>query len=197
MPKSRQQIAEDIIEGTEFDWGDLGISLEDELAAIARVAAREMFAATGKEGMFDIADESAIEYGKKRGAELVGMRILADGRVVRNPNAEWAISETTRDSLRELTVTALTEGWAASRLRDAIIDSEQFSNARALMIARTEAAIAHNSGQLGAAQEAGVEYKQWQVSDLEVYDDQEENDDEVVPSRRRIQHWRRSAPFAS
>ena len=45
-----------------------GFRSKNELAAIARVAAREMFAATGKEGMFVIADESAIEYGKKRGA---------------------------------------------------------------------------------------------------------------------------------
>ena len=182
MPrKSAKATAAEIIAGTDFDWSDLGASLEDELAAIAREAGRAMFAATGKDDMFDVADESGIAYGKARGAELVGMRILRDGRVVRNPNPEWAITRSTREALRGLTVTALEEGWSAAKFRDAIIGSESFSNARALMIARTEAAIAHNSGQLAAAIDSGVvEYKQWQVSDSEVCDDCEENDEEIV-----------------
>lgn len=45
----------------------------------------------------------------------------------------------------------------AGRLSDAVADSAAFSPTRALMIARTETAIAYNVGAIGAYQQAGVE----------------------------------------
>lgn len=179
MPTAKEK-AEAIVAGSEFDWQDLGASLEDELGEIAATAAREMFAAVNRTDMFDVADQYGVDYGKARGAELVGMRVLEDGRIVRNPNPEWAITETTRNAIRDLVVRALEGGWSPAKLRDEIIHSEQFSNYRALMVSRTEASIAHNAGQHAAAEDSGMEFKQWLVGD-EPCDICEPLDEEVRP----------------
>ncbi|MDE1149711.1 MAG: phage portal protein [Azospirillaceae bacterium] len=58
------------------------------------------------------------------------------------------ITQTTRDALRRLVVTAEQEGWSVDRLKTAIIENHAFSPARAKMIARTELGNADHQGNL-------------------------------------------------
>lgn len=105
-------------------------------------------------------DKRAQEFAHARGAELVGMR-LVDSEFVPNPNPTWAITESTRDAIRELVEEAFTEGLSPQQLRDAIESSVMFSRDRAMMIARTELARAHVKGSLEGAAKAGVTTKRW------------------------------------
>jgi len=79
--------------------------------------------------VYDQVDQNAINYAKKRGAELVTQ-----------------VTDTTRGRLRKIISSAVQNGMSASQLRDAVSDDFSFSNARALMIARTEAAFADVGG---------------------------------------------------
>lgn len=127
------------------------------LVGTYRDAAGEAIDAFGLGVDFEYVDRAGLDYAQNRGAELVGMRRLSDGTLVENPNAEWAISSTTRTEVKSLLDDALTEGWSPQRFADRLEESGVFSESRAEMIARTETAIAHNAGQVDAFKEAGVE----------------------------------------
>lgn len=136
------------------------------LAEIAQDGAREALAQVGMTGqslddMLTFADQRAVEWAGARSAELVGMRRLADGSLVANPNAEWAISESTRDMIRADVEAALREGWSNDRLAQVLSDNYGFSRERAEMIARTETAFADASSHQPAWRDAGVGLKQW------------------------------------
>src|SRR6185312_9831285 len=47
--------------------------------------------------LFSQVDADALDFAAKRGAELVGMRIDEDGKLIANPDARWAITGGTRD----------------------------------------------------------------------------------------------------
>lgn len=132
--------------------------------------------------ILELANEKAIEYAKARGAELVGMRVLSDGSIVENPSAQWAISESTRDSLRELITSGMEEGWSNSTLQKAILDSEEFSQSRALMIARTETAYADTEGNAALYRESGVvKQKEWLTAGDDVVSEECIENEEAGP----------------
>jgi len=106
--------------------------------------------------------QNAIDYARARAAEMVGMRLLPNGRLVPNPNPKWSIQDSTRDMLRQLTEQAL-EGENASTPRDLKALIEQlpafaaiFGEYRAEMIARSELMMANNSGNLDMMESTGV-----------------------------------------
>jgi SPP1 gp7 family putative phage head morphogenesis protein len=122
------------------------------------------------EGITDLVMEEAVAYAKERAAEMVGMKFdKATGELVENPNPKWAITDSTRDMLREAVAKSLEEGPSTRELAKAIEDSAAFSADRAEMIARTELAKAHSEGALEgykAAADAGiVVLKEWLDSD--------------------------------
>lgn len=106
--------------------------------------------------MLSLVNEKAVAWAKNRSAELVGMRYAHDGQLVPNPNAHWAITESTRDGIRSLVANALEEGWSNDKLADALSEAYQFSDARAEVIARTETAFADVNGNLIAYRESGI-----------------------------------------
>src|SRR6185436_1162198 len=106
--------------------------------------------------LFDRMNQEAIDYAKARGAELVGMKYDSAGELVENPRASWAITESTRDGLRDLIENAFSEGLTPTELGDAIQDSYLFSAARSDLIARTELSFAHVQGELDAMKASGV-----------------------------------------
>jgi len=110
----------------------------------------------GLDAPFDLTDEQAIEYARRRAAELIGKRILDDGSIVNNPNRKWAVSDTVREQIREKVRTALAEGWAEKQLQEAIEDGPIWDT-RSDAIARTEVAFAINRGAADSYEEAGVE----------------------------------------
>lgn len=48
------------------------------------------------------ANTVAQEYARGRAAELVGMKRDVEGNLVPNPDARWAVSDTTREKIREI-----------------------------------------------------------------------------------------------
>lgn len=108
-------------------------------------------------------NEYALQYAKERGAYLVGKRVQADGTVIDNPNAEYAIDDSTREMLRADVANAIEQGMSNDELADQIQDSYAFSTERAETIARTETAFADVAGNMASYKEAGVPSKQWIV----------------------------------
>lgn len=168
----------------------LDLSTLDELASDATTAelaldsVAEAIAKIGvdlPEDLVDQVNEAAVAMARERAAELVGKRVLDDGAVIDNPDAEWAITDSTRDMIRN----AIADGLADNIGRDGIIDSISdltgFDGDRAEMIAETEIARANSLAALEgykAAGQAGVAVKkEWLVAD-EACDDCQANADE-------------------
>jgi hypothetical protein len=103
-----------------------------------------------------VVNQEAAAFAAKRGAELVGMRYDDDGELAANPDAEWAITDSTRELLRAQVRTAVEEGWSAKQLADAVEGSYAFSATRAQMIGRTEIARASEQGTLSGWRNSGV-----------------------------------------
>lgn len=117
------------------------------------------------------ADKLASDYAHKRSAEMIGMKWV-DGELVENPDAEWAISQTTRDNLNSIMAKATEEGWSVAGLEEAITESSDFSEARAERIARTELSYAHNAACLESWNQSGVVTgKQWILADTHPQED--------------------------
>lgn len=120
---------------------------------------------------FRLANEDAVDWAADRAAELVGRRRLGGMHLVHTA-PPWAITESTRDGLRELVTQALSDGWSADQLREAVEESWLFDAARAETIARTELAMAHQAGTLAAWRRSGVVTgKRWLMADLHDQDD--------------------------
>lgn len=155
-----------------------------ELEAAFKEAGLEAVTAAGIDATEEIVthmDERALEFAQDRGAEMVGKKWV-DGELIDNPEAEWSIEETTRDALRLLTGDAVEEGMSSQEFADAIEESGEFSEERAMMIARTELATAHVQGNLEGWRESGVvSMKQWIVADADVCDICDPMDEEEVP----------------
>lgn len=156
----------DPLENIEINWDDLIPEITPDLEAASLDAAESFMLRIGLNDQKDAALwkkvlDQARKIARERAAELVGRRVLPDGRIVDNPNAEWAITETTRAALRELSSQAIDEGWTVSQLQHQILEHETFSPARALNIARTETAYARSHGNHEAAKGVGMKYKSW------------------------------------
>jgi hypothetical protein len=127
-------------------WVVLIGEIEDALEEVGLDAVRWAGASLG---LADDADEiirankAVVQYARTRAAELVGMRRTPEGGLVPNPRAEWAITDTTRDQVRDLVTRAVSEGMTKEQLAEAIQGAGAFSEARAEMIARTELALAN------------------------------------------------------
>lgn len=133
--------------------------VEDAGFASLQVAGIDVKAEPGKAGVVSAAAE---DYADERAAELVGMRYDELGRLVENPDAEWAITDSTRDFLRDAVSDAITGGWSNQQLASAIGESYGFSKDRAMMIARTETSMAANRGALEGYKASGtVELVTW------------------------------------
>jgi hypothetical protein len=108
-------------------------------------------------------NQDAIDYAQNRAAELIGKK-LVDGELVDNPEAKWAISDTTRDGIRKLVVAAEQQGQSVQQLADAIRKSALFSPERAKRIAQWELSCADNNGSLIAWKRSGVvKGKRWKL----------------------------------
>lgn len=110
-------------------------------------ALEEIKFATGRE-IVEHVDERAVAYASQHGADLV-----------------TRIKSATRDDLREQVSNAVQEGLSAQAFADQIEQSFGFSEARSIMIARTELAFAHVQGNVAGWRESGVvEGKKWLVA---------------------------------
>ena len=116
-------------------------------------------------GIVDLVNKDAIDYATARAAELVGRKWI-DGELIDNPNARWAITESTRDGVRELVAKSYEDGVIPRDLAKELRASYDFSKRRADLIARTETSKASVSGTLVAWRRSGVvTHKIWILSD--------------------------------
>ena len=155
-------------------WDDLATSIQPDLESTARETVASVFASldlsqTGD--IFELSDQFAFEYALNRGAELVGKKWV-DGVLVDNPNAQWAITETTRAELRDLISESFVQEWSPAELAKQIDQSFVFSSGRAEMIARTETAFAQTAASVNTATNLGAETKTVQLSNIHDVDDE-------------------------
>lgn len=125
----------------------------------------------------DIAEEAraaASEYAQARAAELVGMSRDSEGNLIANEDAEMAISETTRERIREIISNAFDESMTLGEVQENIADALRaesetgiFSEARAKMIAQTEIKRAQVFGHMSAWLKSGVTKVSWFTTSAE------------------------------
>lgn len=120
---------------------------------------------------FSVLNENALKYARKRAAEMVGKRWVG-GELVENPDARWAITETTRDVLRNIIEDAFTQGQTPAQLAASIERTGVFGSTRADLIASTEMSRAVSQGSLSTAKEVGAIGKGWETSGDHDHDDE-------------------------
>lgn len=133
------------------------------------------------------ANTIAAEYASDRAAELVGMKYDDEGNLVENPNAEWAISDTTRDKIKRIVADAF-EGETsvksiAAKIQQALEEDDAgiFTDERATTIAKTEVANAQAGGNFEVWKKSGlVQTVKWTVSADEPCDECAGNEDQEV-----------------
>lgn len=158
----------------DFDEFDVLVTVVEP--QISSVAKRSSYTALAQleikeEGITNSVETRAISYAKKRSAELVGKRWV-NGELVNNPNAKWAITDSTRDMLKQTIASGVENQLSTDALAESIEKSYAFSEARAETIARTEIAKAHTEGNYAAWQESGaVVGKAWILSSEHDLDD--------------------------
>ena len=151
-------------------------------AAAERAAAalRDVYASAAEDALnslpssefsvsFDWVEPRSQDFARTRGAEMIGKKWI-DGELVDNPNAQWAISETTRARTQELLEEAVDEGWSPQRFAERLTESGLYEEPRAETIARTEVGRAANLGQIGAYREVGAD-------EVYVYDGEDDDDE--------------------
>jgi SPP1 gp7 family putative phage head morphogenesis protein len=145
-------------------WVKLVGTFESDLSAVAVESSKRALAELdiNDSDLFDLLQTEAMEWARDRAAEMVGMQYNDSGKLVPNPNARWAITDSTRDGLRTLITNAYAEGIDVTQLAQQIQDSYLFSASRAMTIARTELAKADGESTLRSWKESGrVSGKQW------------------------------------
>lgn len=158
-------------------------SILSELAKDGAVQALIQIGMADNEALINQVNERAVSWAKEHSADMVGKKWIG-GELVDNPNETWTIAESTREMLRANVADAIDQGLSNDALAENIIDAFAFSDDRAMMIARTETAIADIQGNVVAYQESGiVSGKEWiTADDDQVSEDCQANaDDGVVP----------------
>jgi hypothetical protein len=157
VTKDDSDEARRISDEIDLEWSDLVKSVESSIQDTATASAAATLVQVGitDDGIFGQVNEAALKFAKDRAAELIGMKYV-DGELVTNPNPAYAVTDTTREELRNIVAKAFEEGMSPAELETAIEESFQFSSARAEMIARTELKAAHIGGALEAAKGSGV-----------------------------------------
>lgn len=154
QPLSQKQTLNIVL---DIDWSELPDDLLPDLMTIASTYGAAGLAQLDLDDadLIDAVNATARDWAEERAAELVGMKYV-DGALVVNPDAKWAISETTRDDLRRIVTQAFEKETSIDELAKAIQDAGTFAESRADMIATTEAARAQVIGNLTGWKESGV-----------------------------------------
>lgn len=156
--KDEEEILNKIIAQTAKDWDLLPDEVEElyAQAALGGVALGAMQVQITDAGMLARTNELAADWARKRAAELVGMRRTATGKLVTNPDARWAITESTRDALRTVIADLFQQDAPTTKdIEERIQQAGIYSDTRASMVARTEISIAQTQGNVEAWRQSG------------------------------------------
>jgi len=157
LAKGTQDIESFLRSLPDVNWESLIPDLSRSLKTVSREAGARALAdleITDQEMLSDVNDVAA-DWADQRAAELVGMRRLASGRLVQNPDAQWNIADKTRDDLRDIIADAFEHKTDMQDLADEIQQAGAFSEYRAGMIAATEVVRAENQGNLAGWKTSG------------------------------------------
>jgi SPP1 gp7 family putative phage head morphogenesis protein len=169
-----EEIILDILKGFQ----ELVPAVQNELEGTYLDQAQQMAVEMGSSVQLSVLNQRALDYARARAAEMVGMKWV-DDELVTNPNAVWAITDTTRDVLKDLITNAFTQGQTPAELTKSIEQTGVFSASRADMIASTEMAKATIQGSLSTAKDVGAIGKQWETSgDHDIDDECNDNEDD-------------------
>lgn len=147
-----------------IDWDELVEEVEPILKDIAAQGASDALGEVGVEDDEAIYGAQVATWAQDRAAEMVGKKWV-DGELVDNPNAEWVISDSTRDMIQGIVAGSIDEGATMDELSAQLQDAFAFSEERATMIARTETRLADMGGQMEAYQASGVvDGTEWSTS---------------------------------
>lgn len=161
---------------------EIAYSLPNSIADVAEDSSLYALAQVGVKESDSIVDrvfDRAVDYAKNRAAEMVGKRWV-DGELVDNPDAEWVISDSTRDDIQRIIQQGLDDNIGKDGIADLIEQSTTFSPERAEMIANTEIGIANSQGALDGYKEArdlGIKIKKDWVADEDPCLDCQANED--------------------
>jgi len=158
--KDRQvEDALDDLPWDEFD--DLALDTVDLYTSVAVASGDNALKELGLDDtdMMAALRQNGVDFARDRSAELVGKKWV-DGELVDNPSAEWAITEETRDALRDLLTKATEEGWDGQTVANAIEEDFAFSPERSEMIARTEMCFTDISSKQEGWKQSGVVWGQ-------------------------------------
>ena len=166
-PPNPDTVADELFAAIEQEFGTIPAEIRPQLeqAILSGISEGMMQLGVADTDMIASANTLASDYASDRAAELVGMSYDADGNLVPNPNSEWAISDTTRDRLREIIAQAFEQETPIADIVSDIMDADIFSEARAQMIAATEVQMAQTQGNFDMWQQSGVVLEvSWQLS---------------------------------
>ena len=161
-PGDAEQVIDKFDEILQPLWETLPAKIEQALIDVtSEGAVNALFdLAVTDRSFFTSVNRLALSWARNRSAEMVGMR-WSGGQLVENTKAEWAISETTRDSIQNLVADIFKpdeDGRRAGipQLTDRIRNATDFSDARAETVARTEVKNAAIQGQWDAWKASGL-----------------------------------------
>jgi hypothetical protein len=135
-----RQAARGLAEDMDLDGLDDAVAGTDaHLIIVASDAGETALGSTGAygEALAKTVDEFAVDVAYERAAELVGKSWDGES-LVDNPNAKWAIDDTTRDAVRDDIVNGFAEHKTVDDITADILGHTAFSESRAELIARTE-----------------------------------------------------------
>lgn len=135
-------------------WEDLVDNVVPDLSAALEVGASDGIKQLELKQDSEYVTKAATEYAQKRAAEMIGKKVV-NGKLVDNPDAQYVISQTTRDDIRDIIVKAFKEN-TLDELEESIKLAGVFSNARARLIAKTEIAMAQIQGNLDVWKRSGL-----------------------------------------
>lgn len=157
--KSASSDARDIVNGLDLEFDTLVDDVERHYASVAVGGGALTLDRLGPGFLEQFGAGMRVRarnFAADRAAELVGRRRRADGELIDNPRAQYAITDQTRAELRSLVETAIADGDSVDVLAGRIREAHAFSAARARTIARTEIAKADSVGSLLGWDETGV-----------------------------------------
>jgi len=167
MPKRDATRVNAALVGSLRSWAVIADQIVGPLADVGQSGIANNYARMRitDEGIMDRANAGVLEYAAERSAELVGMRRTSTGRLVPNPNKQYAITETTRREVRALVLDAFREGLSRDELAAALETYNGFGAERAVVIAQTEMSFANSNANMTAWRASGVvTEKEWLVA---------------------------------
>lgn len=183
------EVAREIADELELDGlaalaNDIGVDLSDVAEDSINQVIMQM-GVTDASDLVNQVNERAVEIAKDRAAEMVGMK-WEDGRLVQNPDAEWAITDSTREALRNVISSGLEDNIGVDGIIDNIEALGGFSADRAELIAETEVRRANSlaalEGYKAAASNLGIGMmKEWLLGENPCDICQENADEGPIP----------------